>query len=170
MTDRTGAEMDRRRFLCGLAGCGCAAVLASCTIAEVYTEAGDARLNFDLQTAPFDGLAEVGATVALDVETSGDPAPVLLIRTSQDVIVALERICPHTFCDMNPANGLGVWDQGEQQLICLCHQSIFASDGRKLSGPSPRGIAQYTVDFDPAAGTGVLTIGAADGSDGGVDA
>jgi len=159
MTDRTGADLDRRRLLCGLAGCGCAALLASCTIAEVYTEAGEATLPFDLDRAPFDALAEVGATVAIEVDTSGDPASVLLIRQSQDAIIALERICPHTLCDMNPATGLGVWDQGAQQLICLCHQSVFASDGRKVSGPTPRSIAAYTVAFDATAGTGVLTIG-----------
>lgn len=159
MTDRTGADLDRRRLLCGLAGCGCAVLIASCTIAEVYTEAGSATLPFDLATPPFDALAMVGGTLGVDVETSGDPAKVLLIRASEEAIVALERICPHTLCDMNPANGLGVWDQGEQQLICVCHQSVFARDGRKLSGPSPRGLAEYTVAFDAAAGTAVLTIG-----------
>lgn len=161
MSDLTGPGLDRRRFLCGLASCGCAVLLAQCTFSEVYTEAGNATLPFDLSDPTYAPLAQVGGTLGVDVATDADPVKVLFIRRTTDEIVALERICPHTLCDMNPAGGLGVWDQAEDQLICLCHLSTFAPDGRKISGPSPRSIASYPVTFDPATGTGVLTIGEA---------
>ncbi|MEZ4432052.1 MAG: Rieske (2Fe-2S) protein [bacterium] len=169
MSDPTDPGPDRRRFLCQLAGSGCAVLLAQCTFSEVYTEAGSASLPFDVADPTYAALAEIGGTLGIDVTTDADPAKVLLIRRTAEQIVALERICPHTLCDMDPAGGLGVWDQAEDQLVCLCHLSTFAPDGRKLSGPSPRSIAAYAVSFDATTGTGTLTIGEPAAGDGGVD-
>ncbi len=154
-----GAGLDRRGFLCGMAACGCAAALGAsgCTIAEVYTQTGAGELAFDINSGEFAALQTVGETVPVDVETSADPAPVLLIRNAEDSVIALERICPHTLCDMTAP--IGVWDQPAQQLICICHTSIFATDGALVSGPSPRGVAAYPVVFDPATGQGVVRIG-----------
>lgn len=159
MKRERGVEIDRRGFLCGVAACGCVAALgaAGCTISEVYSQTGAGELAFDVNVGEFAPLATVGETVAVDIETDGDPAPVLLVRNAESEVIALERICPHTLCDM--AAPLGSWDQSAQQLICLCHTSIFAADGAKVSGPTPRGIAAYPVEFDPATGRGVVRIG-----------
>ncbi len=153
--------IDRRGFLCGMAACGCAAALAQtgCTFSEVYNQTGAGELAFDINQGDFSALAEIGATLPIDIETDGDPAPVLLVRNAQDSVLALERICPHTFCDMRTP--VGVWDQPAQQLICVCHNSVFASDGALQAGPSPRGIAAYDVEFDPATGQGLVRIGTA---------
>lgn len=153
-------EVDRRGFLCTMAACGCAAALAGCTISEVYSQTGAGELAFDITQGEFAALQMVGATVAIDIETDADPAPVLLVRNAEDSVIALERICPHTFCDMKAP--LGSWDQQTQRLTCLCHISVFADDGQLISGPSPRGIAAYAVEFDPATGQGLVRIGSAD--------
>lgn len=154
--------IDRRGFLCGMAACGCAAALAQtgCTFSEVYSQTGAGELAFDIGQGDFTALAEVGGTLAVDIETDGDPAAVLLVRNAEDTVIALERICPHTFCDMK--SPLGVWDQQAQSLTCICHNSIFLSDGALQAGPSPRGIAAYDVRFDPATGEGLVRIGTAE--------
>jgi len=128
-----------------------------CTFSEVYTEAGAGELAFDIASPEFSALSTIGETLGIDIETDADPTKVLLIRRSADQILALERICPHTFCDMSAP--LGTWDTQAEQLICLCHNSVFAADGAKISGPTPRGIAAYTVEFDPVSGLGVVKVG-----------
>lgn len=158
-----GAGIDRRGFLCGLAACGCVAAVgaAGCTIAEVYGQTGAGELAFDINSGDFAVLQTVGETFAVDIETDADPAAVLLVRNTEETIIALERICPHTFCDMKAP--IGVWDQPAQQLICICHQSIFSNDGTLVSGPSPRSIAAYSVEFDATTGQGVVRIGGPEG-------
>lgn len=153
--------VSRRTVLCGIA-CGCAVVAATtsgCTIAEVYTNAGSGELSFDLAEATYAPLSDLGGAVAVDIVTDADPVKALLIRNGEAQVIALERICPHTLCDMTPGL-LGAWDQAAQQLTCLCHTSIFDVDGNLLAGPSPRGIARYPVDFDAGSGTGRVQVGA----------
>jgi len=154
--------IDRRGFLCGMAACGCAAALVStgCTVSEVYNQTGAGELAFDINRGDFAALQEVGGTFAIDIETDGDPAPVLLVRNAEDSVIALERICPHTFCDMK--SPLGVWDQQAGNLTCVCHNSVFSEDGTLQGGPSPRSIAAYAVQFDPATGQGTVHIGTAE--------
>lgn len=151
--------IDRRGFLCGVAACGCAAALAQagCTFSEVYTRTGSGELAFDINQSDFSALQTVGETLPVDVQTDGDPAAVLLVRNAEDSVIALERICPHTFCDMTAP--IGAWDQQAQSLTCICHNSIFSSDGALQAGPSPRGLAAYPVEFDAATGQGLVRIG-----------
>lgn len=48
-----------------------------------------------------------------------------------DHLVVYSAICPHLGCTINAA------DSG---FICPCHGSAWARDGRKLGGPTPRGM------------------------------
>ncbi len=143
--------MDRREAL-RLMGCGGCALAAgsACTIAEVF--GGDGVLEFDLAAKQFAALSEVDGVVAVDASGRS----VLLIRSAEDRIVALNRICTHTACDMAP-DKLGAWEDGE--LICRCHDSRFDSAGTVLKGPATRDLASYTVDFDPSSGRGTVTFG-----------
>ena len=45
----------------------------------------------------------------------------------------LSAICPHEGCEV-------VWEQGMNRFSCPCHESYFAADGSRISGPSPRGL------------------------------
>lgn len=56
---------------------------------------------------------------------------VLPARSNQVV----SAICPHEGCEV-------LWEQERNQFSCPCHESYFAADGTRLSGPSPR-------DLDP---------------------
>ena len=70
----------------------------------------------------------------------------------------LSAICPHKGCEV-------VWEQQRNQFSCPCHESYFAADGAKISGPSPRGMDQLPArvqdgklqvqyGLPPEAGTG----------------
>lgn len=151
---RAGLEVDRRGFL-RLLGCGgCAVALGSlpgCTIAEVF-DLGGGELAFDVAEQRFAALGAVNGVATADIAGR----PVLLIRTAEDTIVALNRLCTHTQCDMSPSIS-GRWD-GEK-LICTCHDSHFAADGKLLKGPATRDLTAYPVQFDAATGQGVVTVG-----------
>jgi len=45
----------------------------------------------------------------------------------------LSAICPHEGCEVS-------WDQGANRFSCPCHESYFAPDGARLSGPARRGL------------------------------
>ena len=47
----------------------------------------------------------------------------------------LSTICPHEGCEV-------MWEQQRNQFSCPCHESYFAADGSRISGPAPR-------DLDP---------------------
>jgi menaquinol-cytochrome c reductase iron-sulfur subunit len=43
----------------------------------------------------------------------------------------LSPICPHLGCSIP-------WNEEKQEFICPCHGAVFAKDGVRVSGPSPR--------------------------------
>ena len=45
----------------------------------------------------------------------------------------VSAICPHEGCEV-------LWDAPRNQFACPCHESYFAADGSRTSGPSPRGL------------------------------
>ena len=45
----------------------------------------------------------------------------------------LSAICPHEGCEV-------AWDQGSNRFSCPCHESYFAADGARISGPATRGL------------------------------
>lgn len=47
----------------------------------------------------------------------------------------VSAICPHEGCEV-------FWEQERNRFSCPCHESYFAADGAKISGPSPRGLDQ----------------------------
>jgi menaquinol-cytochrome c reductase iron-sulfur subunit len=45
----------------------------------------------------------------------------------------LSAVCPHEGCEVS-------WRDDENVFSCPCHDSDFAPDGRRISGPAPRGL------------------------------
>ena len=145
--------MDRRKFL-GLFGCGgCAVAMGQtgCTIAEVFDQ-GSGSLTFNVAEQQFATLATVGGVTKADVAGR----PLLLIRVNEASVVALNRLCTHVQCDMDP-NKDGRWD-GEK-LICVCHDSHFDATGKVLRGPATRDLTTYPTTFDPISGVGEVVVG-----------
>ena len=54
---------------------------------------------------------------------------VLPVKNNQVV----SPICPHSGCEV-------LWEQAKNRFACPCHESYFAADGARLSGPAPRGL------------------------------
>jgi quinol---cytochrome c reductase iron-sulfur subunit, bacillus type len=45
----------------------------------------------------------------------------------------LSAVCPHEGCEV-------AWDQNSNRFSCPCHESYFAADGSRISGPARRGL------------------------------
>jgi nitrite reductase/ring-hydroxylating ferredoxin subunit len=149
--------LSRRAVLCGVAGGGCALALlqlTGCTVAEVYCEDDDAaNFDFDLTDERFSALSDVGGMVAVD----NGCLKLVLIRRNDETVIALDRICPHTFCEMSPAAS-GAWHSSEEELECTCHGSRFGADGALINGPAQSGVDSFPVSFDKEAGAGSVDV------------
>lgn len=152
---------SRRAFLAGLSGCAVAGVLAGCEVAEVSSgSTGDAKeLSFKTSDNQYAALSAAGGMAAANAGTK----KLLLIRTDDSTVVALDRVCTHAFCEMNPG-GIGNWDAAKSVLRCGCHGSEFRPDGTYVDGSVGGGgsvadLGAYPVTFDASAGTGTVTLG-----------
>jgi menaquinol-cytochrome c reductase iron-sulfur subunit len=58
---------------------------------------------------------------------------VYVTKDSQGQLRVLSSICPHLGCTV-------LWDEEKKEFVCPCHESIFAADGARVSGPSLRGM------------------------------
>jgi menaquinol-cytochrome c reductase iron-sulfur subunit len=54
----------------------------------------------------------------------------IIKHTSSDITV-FSPICPHLGCRYH-------WNPKDRHFECPCHGSVFSSDGKAISGPSPR--------------------------------
>ena len=58
---------------------------------------------------------------------------VYVTKDSQGQLCVLSAICPHLGCTIP-------WDVDKKEFVCPCHDSVFAPDGSRISGPSLRGM------------------------------
>ncbi len=69
-----------------------------------------------------DGWREVVTTEAVYVE-----------QLASDNSLVLSAICPHLGCTVS-------WQPGQDRFYCPCHGSVFDREGKRVSGPAPRGM------------------------------
>jgi menaquinol-cytochrome c reductase iron-sulfur subunit len=51
-------------------------------------------------------------------------------------VTAISPSCPHLGCGVH-------WDAAKSGFLCPCHDSEFDSEGKVLSGPSPRALDRF---------------------------
>lgn len=155
----TAEPISRRVFVQGL---GAAALvcplLASCEFVEVFEDLELEDARFELSDPQFSALEDIGGTACIEAGN----LELLLIRKDRQNVLAVERFCPHEQLSMGPCQDNPVpamWDADDEQLTCMWHGSVFDADGQVVDGPSPRALKVFPVDFDPAAGEGVVRAG-----------
>jgi Rieske Fe-S protein len=65
--------------------------------------------------------------------------PVLLIRTSDTEWHAFDGTCTHLNCTVQ-------YQREGRQIWCACHNGFYDLNGKVVSGPPPRALAQYEVN------------------------
>ena len=63
--------------------------------------------------------------------------PVIVVRTPQG-FRAFSAICTHLGCIVG-------WDAQRREITCPCHAGVFDLNGRPVSGPPPRPLAEHGV-------------------------
>jgi Rieske Fe-S protein len=139
-TDRDQTNKSRRSFL-GLLPLG--------VFAGIFVSIGSAAFRF--LRPRLSGPSEQWLDVASLSELKG-PQPVSKKIVAQQVSgwamtteehsvfvlpeknnQVLSTICPHAGCEVS-------WEQARNRFACPCHDSYFAADGSRISGPAQRGL------------------------------
>ena len=63
--------------------------------------------------------------------TSTEEHNVFVLPAKNNQVVS--AICPHEGCEVS-------WEQNTNRFSCPCHDSYFAADGSRISGPARRGL------------------------------
>ena len=127
--------MKRREFI-NWAGLG---LIASCLpVALVACSDDNTSETNNSKTEKIADSISIGTITQL--ETDGflldEEAKVMVVKDSQDKLVALNPTCTHQGCTVD-------WDRESQTLICPCHYAKFATDGKVLSKPAPLPLPTY---------------------------
>jgi menaquinol-cytochrome c reductase iron-sulfur subunit len=64
-----------------------------------------------------------------------------VVKSANNSITAFGPQCTHLGCAYH-------WDERGKEFVCPCHSSMFALDGRVLSGPAPRPLDRYDVRLE----------------------
>ena len=65
--------------------------------------------------------------------------PVILIRTESGEFRAFSATCTHLDCIVQYRSDL-------KQIWCACHNGLYDTRGRNISGPPPRPLEEYAVN------------------------
>lgn len=90
----------------------------------------------------------IGGVVSFTYPTERDRC--LLVRISEEEIVAFSQSCTHLSCAVIPKVSEGVF-------LCPCHEGYFdLRTGKNLAGPPPRPLPRITLEID---GDDILATG-----------
>jgi len=64
-----------------------------------------------------------------------------VVKMASGTIVAFGPQCTHLGCAYH-------WEESKDEFLCPCHASLFAMDGKVVSGPAPRPLDRYQVRLE----------------------
>ena len=64
-----------------------------------------------------------------------------VVKHSDNSVTAFGPQCTHLGCAYH-------WDDRKDQFLCPCHNSLFAIDGKVISGPAPRPLDRYATRIE----------------------
>ncbi len=65
----------------------------------------------------------------------------VFLGKQRGALTCLSSACPHAGCGVD-------FDEKQRQFVCPCHNSTFALDGRRQSGPAPRDMDRLDVSIE----------------------
>ena len=124
---------------------------------------GESDLNKFVRVCPLDALPADGMPREFAVVAAASDAwthapaqrigAVFLTRFSKNPndVMAFTATCPHLGCAVE-------FDAAKKEFECPCHESGFAIDGKKLFGPSRRGLDPLPVKLEDKAGAKEILV------------
>ncbi len=64
-----------------------------------------------------------------------------VVKRADDSVVAFGPQCTHLGCVYH-------WEDSRREFLCPCHSSLFAMDGKVISGPAPRPLDRYETKVE----------------------
>ncbi len=64
-----------------------------------------------------------------------------VVKQPDSSVVAFGPACTHLGCAYH-------WEESKNEFLCPCHSSLFAIDGKVVSGPAPRPLDRYETKVD----------------------
>ncbi len=113
------------------------------------------QVVIDLDDPRFAALAEVGG--AVKVVPEGSFEPVIVVRLSEDELIAFSSACPHWGCEVSLPDEEGL-------ISCSCHESYFDREGRYLEGPAEADLPRVTLVIETSTAVRRLSWGRVKGS------
>jgi Rieske Fe-S protein len=135
-TERLPYTQTRRKFLDILLGAGALAWLASLfyPIAKYLVPPQIPEISID--------SIEVGTLSEFPPGSSKiirfGRKPVIVFRQKNGAFHALSATCTHLDCTVQ-------FKSDTEQIWCACHNGLYDVDGRNISGPPPRPLAQFQI-------------------------
>ena len=83
-----------------------------------------------------------------DIGPNGTFYPVIVNRGTNNAFFAVNSRCTHQGCIVGAMDPSGF-------MTCPCHGSVYAVDGRRVSGLAPSALTKYTTTFD---GTDIVKV------------
>jgi Rieske Fe-S protein len=123
-------DTTRRTFL----GVLWTAILAGLGVLLRTGEAGAKKVAIDLEK--LSGLKEVGGSAVVSLKKR----KILFIRSSEDVLSALEPVCTHQQCAVQYKKSWG-------EIRCACHGSTFSTTGKVTKGPADKGLKAFPASI-----------------------
>ncbi len=151
MNSKDPTPVNRRQFIrliaLGSASLPAGSALLQQTLrADIGAEFASTTGTLRLRLTDFPALAENGGSVRISVnplrsnhQPDGTFHPILVNRLDTGALVALSSECSHASCAVRTYN------PSANAHICPCHNSRFAMDGRRLSGPAPFGLESFPL-------------------------
>jgi menaquinol-cytochrome c reductase iron-sulfur subunit len=136
---------DRRSFLANVMGAvmtGIGALLAiplvRFALYPIFAKTSETQWS---DVGPADSFASISDPIPKLITVSQvdgwresqSQKPVYVTKDSQGQLTVLTAVCPHLGCEVP-------WNAEKKEFFCPCHGSVFAPDGARVSGPTPRGL------------------------------
>ncbi len=83
------------------------------------------------------GLSEISAGGTAFFQYGGSPG--ILLRGEDGALKAFSLVCTHLACTV-------MWSGEKKEFSCPCHDGIFDSEGKVLSGPPPAPLERWKVE------------------------
>lgn len=97
-------------------------------------------IQIDIHSQAYQALEKIGGSVYVVVQSKR--LSLIVTRISDSVFYVVSSTCTHAGCDVN------LYDPLRQGMLCDCHGSVFAPDGKVLGGPAPFPLTSFPATFD----------------------
>ena len=105
-------------------------------------------LKYILPNAGKGGAATAKVKIPLNEVSVGDARffkfkgkPAILIRKSEDEVIAMSAVCTHLGCIVK-------YSAADSTLLCPCHGAKFDGNGKVLAGPAPTNLDQFSASIE----------------------